>query len=101
MKGIRFYLEYPEGENPKKYTRKNPGKHSGTVLAVLHENSWLRGSEWFVEAIGALQDMENSPACGTNVSALYIQENTKRISEEQAREIHPALFWALENVYTD
>lgn len=93
MKGIRFYLEYPENVNPRRYTRKNPGPHSGTVMAVIVENGYWYGNmgcQW--ECISALQDQPNSVCCSGNCSDGYIRERTKRISEKQAREIHPNLF---------
>lgn len=103
MKGLAFYLEYPEGVNPNKFTRKNLGTHQGNVMAVFTDKSLLRtekvGSqiEFITEGIGALQYHANSAVCSTAVSYSYLRERTKRISEEMARQIHPNLFARLDD----
>jgi len=96
MKGIRFYLEYPNRTEKNKGTRKNPGKHSGNVLAVFEDGFW--GSNgWSYEALGAVNYYEDSSVGSTSVSPDYIREKCKRISERLAREIHPQLFAVLDS----
>jgi hypothetical protein len=40
----------------------------------------------------AIFDWPNSPVAGTGVSLDYLRQKCKRISEAQARTIHPVLF---------
>lgn len=93
MKGIRFYLEH----NSKRDKRQN--NHNGNVLAVIVANGyWIRDSEIFQDAIGALTHNPNSAVCSTIVSDSYLRDNCKRISERKAREIHQNLFVYLDEV---
>ena len=94
MKGYRFYEEL-ENKNRKGEISK------GTVLAVFvyptgrgYNPQWVNNS---AECISALYDEENSPVCGLSVGWEYLRKKTRKISEERAREIHPALFAYLEN----
>ena len=98
MKGYYFYLEYPTNKDKRAGTRKNPGNHSGTVLAVYTdpEYSWSNGKDITTECIGVVQDIPNSDVCTSACSWGYLRENCKRISEAQARTIHPKLFQYLE-----
>lgn len=88
MDGVRFYKE-----------------KDGNVLAVLYNNTWFsernRSSGkpetvLSVEAIGAVFFYENSPVASTSTTMDYIHENLTRISEEEARRIHPNLFTYLD-----
>lgn len=99
MKGFFFYLEYPSATEKNKGTRKNPGNHTGNVIAAdtERENWWLSGKEWMISTISAVQDFPNNPVCGSSASWSYLQQNCKRISEKQAREIHPNLFAVLDS----
>ncbi len=103
MKGFAFYIEYAEGVNPNKFTRKNLGTHRGTVIAVSTDRELLRPekiggkTEWITEGFGAVQDYPNCSVCSTSVSHSYLRDRTKRISEAMAREIHPSLFSYLDN----
>lgn len=96
MKDFRFYLEYPNQKEKRKATRKNLGNHSGNCLAVYTDKDYLLPDRKSIEAIGAVLFNENSPCCGTFVSFDYLRSSCKRISEKQAREIHPNLFNYLE-----
>jgi hypothetical protein len=96
MKNYRFYLEYPMDENPKRHTRKEPGRHSGYCLAVLQGREYILPDLKSVECIGAVFFTRNSECCSCSVSFDYLQKYCKRISEKQAREIHPNLFKYLE-----
>ena len=97
MKDITFYLEYPNRTEKNKATRKNVGNHRGTVLAVDKKQWWVRDNEINMDAYGALRDIPNDVVCGTTCSEPYLRSNCKRISEKQAREIHPMLFQYLES----
>jgi hypothetical protein len=93
----RFYLEYPSPKERRKATRKNLGKHSGTVIAVpLGDNGqpvgFLSGAGgWCFEAIVSLYDRENSPVLWGSVSHDYLRERCLRIARDKALEIHPKL----------
>jgi len=97
MKGVRFYLEYENKTEKNKGTRKKLGRHTGNVLAVFFESSWIRHGELIFEAIGAVYFHLNSGVCCSATSASYLKENCKRISELQARGIHENLFVYLDD----
>lgn len=92
MKGIRFYLEYPNSTEKDKATRKAIGNHEGNVAAVFYENWRVVDGEGYYDAISAAYFRPNSPVCSGSVSDGWLKKRGKRISETQAREIHPALF---------
>ncbi len=96
MKGIRFYLEYPSAAEKRKATRQALGNHSGNVIATFEGTEAVGRQGLQVDALAALQDVPNCPVAGTVVSLDYIQERGKRISEAQARKIHPELFIRLD-----
>jgi hypothetical protein len=85
MKGVRFYEEL------NKKNRKGETSQ-GNVVAVFYEQSQARGGDVFYDAGGAVHFHANSAAAGTSVSQEYLTKSTRRVSEERAREIHPALF---------
>ena len=88
MKGIRFYLEF---------TDRSKRISGGNVLAALALNGryWSEGRSCY-EAIAALFDQPNAPVAGTGVSLDYLRQTCKRISEGEARKIHPKLFERLD-----
>ncbi len=98
MDGYRFYLEYENKTKKNKATRKKTGDHTGNVVAVCYANAYY-GSDGKMcqEAVGATFDHPDSAVCGTSVSFDYVSDNCKRISEKQAREIHPNLFTYLDD----
>lgn len=96
MKGIRFYLEYPNAAEKRKATRDNLGNHSGNVIAVIEGTEFVGRFGPLIEGLAAVFYERNSPVAGTAVSLEILDERTKRISEAQAREIHPALFARLD-----
>ena len=106
MKGVNFYLEYSSKKENRKGTRKNPGNHRGTVVAVMTKkdrDKWSNFPDWHytgqghtADAMGAVFDEPNSPVCSTGVCPEYLDKRCKRISEKMAREIHPALFTYLD-----
>ncbi len=88
MTGIRFYQEFRDN------SKRQPG---GTVVAALvFSDGYWSGGVWCYEAIAALFDQPNSPVAGTGVARDYLRRRCKRISEAQARTIHPALFERLD-----
>lgn len=96
MKGIRFYLEHNSNKDKRK------GNHNGNVFAgFITDGGLFQGTiskgEVMVEGLGALYFEPNSPVCVTSASLSYLRYNCKRISEQQARQIHPKLFERLEN----
>ena len=95
MKYTRFYLEYPNKTENHKATRKNLGKHEGNVLALFFENYSPFGT---YDCLSATFFYPNSPVSSGGVNREYLTDNCKRISEKQARKIHPALFERLDQV---
>jgi hypothetical protein len=92
MNGIRFYQEF---------TDKSKRKSGGTVVAALVLNGSYRSSGTICyEAIGAVFDWPKSPVAGTGVACDYLRQKCKRISEANARTIHPVLFERLEKLET-
>lgn len=101
MKYLRFYMDH--GSQADKRQRLD----TGSVLAVLlNDESGRRpivtgystphGSCYTIECIGALFTHRNSPVASTSASVRYLLECCTRISEQRAREAHPALFEYLE-----
>lgn len=94
MKYIRFYQEF-EDEKTRKIS-------SGNVMAVQTD---LKGfpkyrytpNGYIIDGFGAIGFEPNSDVAGTSVNKEWLQQNTKRISEEKARKIHPKLFKYFEN----
>lgn len=102
MKHLRFYMDH--GSKAAKRQRLD----TGSVLAVvLNDESGRRpivtgystpyGSCYTVECIGSLFTHRNSPVASTSASVRYIRECCTRISEQRARQAHPALFEYLES----
>ena len=100
MKGYIFYLEFPTAKAKRKATRKNLVWHSGNCIAVASDRA-EQVEQWRVNkcypAFTAVQDIPNNQCCFNQVSPDYLSERCKRISEAQAREIHPNLFYRIEN----
>lgn len=100
MKGYIFYLEFPTAKAKRKATRKNLTGHSGNCIAVTSDRI-ERIEQWRVNgcypAFSPVYDHANSPCCFGSVSPEWLLSNCKRISEAQAREIHPKLFHRIEN----
>jgi len=97
MKDVRFYLEYPNKQENHKATRKNLGNHGGNVIAVFYQNDFIKEKDMYYDCLMGLLFKRNSPVVGSSVPQSYLSEKCKRISEQQAREIHPALFERLDN----
>ncbi len=92
MKGYRFYAEYPEG-----FSKRRPVEQATNVVAVLvgsngHASPYYNGHTYVVESIAALFDHPDSATASTGVSHEHLSKRCKRVSEERARGIHPALF---------
>lgn len=91
MEGIRFYLEHDSKRDKRK------GKHNGNVFALYTDNApWFSDGKPMYGGAGAVYFSANSPCCSTDASKEYLQDQCKRISEEEARKIHPELFNYLE-----
>ena len=96
MRGVKFYLEYPNNAEKRKATRTNLGNHEGNVIAVLDNGLYISGGEPVEDTLSGVFYRPNSPVATTGVSWQYLRERAKRISEKQAREIHPELFLRLD-----
>ena len=83
MTGIRFYVEFHD---------KSKCQPGGNVVAVLALNGayWSSGRLCY-EALAALFEQPDSPVASTGVALDYLRQRCKRISEVQARAIHPAV----------
>lgn len=87
MKGYRFYLEY---DSPAK---KRKGQDQGNVLAFDVDSPWwIEDDNYAHGCVAAVSFVPDSPVCFTTCYESYLHRNCKRISEKQARVIHPALF---------
>lgn len=88
MKDVRFYEEFLD---------KRKKQSAGTVVAAFVGNGLYKsGGAWCYDAVGAVHRFPNSPVASTGVARDYLRENCKRVSEKQAREIHPVLFQFLD-----
>lgn len=91
MKGFHFYEEFACP------AAKRRGQTSGTVFAAFTDDAGalerhIRGDAIRVEGVGAVFFRPNSPVAVTAADTGYLRERCKRISEERARMVHPALF---------
>jgi hypothetical protein len=89
MKDVRFYAEH---STPKD---KRARKGNGNVLATF-STRYLGRLGPVVEALGAVSYEPNSPVASTGVSGDHLHRYCRRISEAEARKIHPALFERLD-----
>lgn len=100
MKGYIFYLEFPTAQAKRKATLKNLTGHSGNCIAVTSDKT-ERYAQWRVNgcypAYVGVYDRVNSACSSEYVHPDYLAERCKKISEAQAREIHPNLFYRIEN----
>jgi hypothetical protein len=97
MKDIRFYLEYSTKADRRQATRKALGNHDGNVFAARADcGSFLSDGEACIEGLGAVYYRPNSPVASTSASLDHLSTRCLRISEAQAREIHPELFKRLD-----
>jgi hypothetical protein len=80
MNNVRFYEEL---ENKGKVTERG----TGNALALFPQT---------MECLTSVYDYPNSPVASTSTVRAYLRGNCKRISENRAREIHPALFERLD-----
>ncbi len=84
MKGIRFFEEF---RNSAKTTTM------GTCVALFVCNgAYMSGTQICYEALSGLFDQPDSPVCSGGVSLSYLRSRCKRVTEQEARKIHPALF---------
>lgn len=93
MNGYFFYIEFPDKKSKRKATRKNLVGHTGNIVAVFGEH-WLSGTSKDIlqECICGVFNTPNSPVCSSSVSVDYLRDVCLRISEKQARSVHPELF---------
>jgi len=71
MKGVKFYLEYPNAAAKRRATRQNLGNHEGNIIAVLDNGYYISGGGVTADALAAVYYRENSPVAGTGVSLEY------------------------------
>jgi len=99
MKNFRFYVEYDSTKEKRKATRKNLGNHTGNCLAILLDGNkpLYHNNSTTIDCISGVSFIRNSNCCFSGCSTAYLHNNCKRISEKQAKEIHPKLFNYLNN----
>lgn len=95
MRGVRFYEEFSNKRNKRK------GISQGNVVAVFPENKRLEHyadgtADLVFDCIAAVYSYPDSGVCGCSISQDYLWESCKRISEAKARQVHPQLFWVLD-----
>lgn len=90
MKGYRFYKEYDSPVDKRK------DKPNGNVFATWGEPYIGQEHELFIEGYGAVFYDPNSPCSFTSAQLAWVRDYCKRISEREAREIHPNLFRRIE-----
>lgn len=86
MDGIRFYADY----GSKKAKRR--GGDAPNALGILIDAKRFEDKDVMYDAVAAVFDHKNSGVATTGVSRGYLRESCKRISESEARRIHPNLF---------
>ncbi len=88
MRDMRFYEEFQD---------RHRTRSRGTVIAVNVATEEItkayNGKRYRIyEAIASVYDYPNSPVAVSGTSTLYLRAACRRISEANARELHPRLF---------
>lgn len=92
MKGYRFYKEYDSPQDKRK------DKPNGNVFATDEYQSPFRSEwGWNISGYGSVYPEPDSPCVYTSASMDWLRTCCKRISEHEAREIHPNLFKRIED----
>lgn len=108
MKGNRFYADYSskahkrrDAMSPRHKRREGPTPApAANVIAVDVEGGRIpyriQRDRAVADCTAALFDTPDSDVTGTSVDASYLMERCRRISEAEARRIHPRMFEYLE-----
>lgn len=107
MDGFHFFAEMPEARKSKSAGKRYPmqpwtraylkraadeGKHINCVAVSTDRSTWRTDKgEVMKECISSLQDIENSPCCGSSASWSYLANRCTRVDEATARKLHPQL----------
>lgn len=85
MRYVRFYAEYSDSR------KRIPAENVFAAFTGngIHNNSY--------EGLGAIFEWPNSPVACTSASREFLRKKCKRISEAEARAIHPLLFSRLDS----
>lgn len=88
MKGVRFYEEF---------SSKRRGISEGNCIAVLAANGYqvVDGDRIYDAIVAPFGRPNCSPSSGS-VASGYLRKKCKRVTEAQARKIHPRLFQLLD-----
>ena len=95
MKNVRFYEEL-------EHKHRKGERSKGTVVAVFPDTGRIERNgdgtlHYVLDAVGGVFDQPNSPVASTAVDRSYLEQETRRIPERQAREVHPELFRFLDD----
>ena len=97
MKGFQFQLEYKTDKDRKAATRAKLGNHMGTVIALSTESKpYTSGRDVMQEGFTAVYCWADSDVCWGATSRDYLRTRCLRLSEAEARKIHPSLFTRLD-----
>ena len=108
MKGYRFYADYSSKAHkradtaPRHVRRDGPTpKPAANVIAVFLDDDGMESSCIFngngYGCFAGISDAPNSYVLTSGVSPEYLRERCRRISESEARRIHPRLFQRLDD----
>ena len=87
MRGIRFYQEF---------ANKSKTRPTGNVTAIFLDSRLVGRNQVTYSAVSGVYEHSDSAVASTIVSEDYLREKCKKVSEEKARRIHPALFEYME-----
>lgn len=98
MKDHRFYIDFKSPDAKRKAgARKNiTVLPEGATCAVLYPSTCIAANQYRTTGLGAVYGDGDTPnLCHTDYCQRYIHESMKKISEAQARLLHPNLFKVL------
>lgn len=104
MKGYRFYADYSSkahkrADTTPRHVRKDgptPKPASNVVAVYLGDDGRELYNGGGYDCATGIFDTPDSPVATSGVSPGYLRERCRRISEAEARRIHPRMFEYLE-----
>lgn len=100
MKGYRFYANYDSAAHRRRDTvahrstlRTTPDPAKNCIAVYLDDDGRpLWGGDNTMECAASIFADENSDVCTSGVGSRFLMERCRRISEAEARRIHPRMF---------